>query len=182
MFIEETLRRHGLGDATGRCRCSTCSKTLNVEDEVEGSVVAQDERAFRCLSCGDFLECSKCCLERHGRVPLHFIEVCEDLAIWRNGSWERTTLRELGLVYQIGHQEAPCTYPDATPRLMTVLHITGVHTVAYRYCDCGLSDGLHKWQQLLRTNWYPATTHVPSTCVTMEMLSLYRRLKGHRNG
>ncbi|KAF9029643.1 hypothetical protein BDZ89DRAFT_934226, partial [Hymenopellis radicata] len=124
-----------------------------------------------CLSCGDFLECSQCCLDRHARAPLHFIE------IWRNGSWERTTLHELGLVYQIGHQGAPCTYPDATPRLMTVLHVTGVHTVAYRYCDCGMSDGLHKWQQLLRTNWYPATTHIPSTCVTMEMLSLYRRLK-----
>ncbi|KAF9005817.1 hypothetical protein BDZ89DRAFT_1145029 [Hymenopellis radicata] len=119
LFIEETLRRHGLGDATGRCRCSTCGKTLNVEDDVEGPVVAQEERAFRCLSCGDFLECSQCCLDRHARAPLHFIE------IWRNGSWERTTLHELGLVYQIGHQGAPCTYPDATPRLMTVLHVTG---------------------------------------------------------
>ncbi|KAF9005821.1 hypothetical protein BDZ89DRAFT_903660, partial [Hymenopellis radicata] len=128
---------------------------------------AQEERAFRCLSCREFQGCFQCCLDRHATVPLHFIEM------WRNGSWWRTTLHELGLVYQIGHQGAPCTYPDATPRLMTVLHVTGVQTVVFRYCDCGLWDGLHKWQQLVRANWYPATTHAPSRCVTMETLRAY---------
>ncbi|KAF8989456.1 hypothetical protein BDZ89DRAFT_974704 [Hymenopellis radicata] len=154
LFLEETIRRHGLGDDLHRPKCSSCAKL-----------------AFRCRSCGDFLECSTCCVERHQRSPLHFLQT------WRNGSWERTTLRELHLVYQVGHQGGPCPHPDTSLRTMTLLHSTGVHTVPFRYCDCSRADGLHKWQQLLRTGWYPATTRQPQTCATLEVLDLFRRLK-----
>ncbi|KAF8996846.1 hypothetical protein BDZ89DRAFT_970831, partial [Hymenopellis radicata] len=153
LFLEETLRRHGLGDATMWPRCSSCDMDLY--------------RPYRCRSCGDFLECQKCCVKRHKRCPLHVIKV------WREGSWERTTLRDLGLVYQVGHGGCQCPYPDQTPRLMTVLHVTGVHVVSFRYCACSAADTIHHVQQLLRTAWYPATTQRPSTCITMEVLELY---------
>ncbi|KAF9006888.1 hypothetical protein BDZ89DRAFT_1144615 [Hymenopellis radicata] len=176
VFLEETLRKHGLGDATLQPRCSSCQIDLDVSEErdpepMEGQPRVSRERPYRCRSCGDFVECKRCCLTRHERSPLHVIKV------WREGTWERTTLRELGLVYQIGHGGAPCPYPDQTPRLMTVLHVTGVHVVAFRYCGCSAADTIHHIQQLLRTSWYPATTQRPSTCMTMEVLELYRRLK-----
>ncbi|KAF8995346.1 hypothetical protein BDZ89DRAFT_1149647 [Hymenopellis radicata] len=155
LFLEETIRRHGLGDDLHRPKCSSRVKVLNVSDEMEGSEVPQGERAFRCRSCGDFMKCSTCCVLHHQRSPLHILQ------IWRTGSWDRKTLRELNLVYQVGHQGGPCPHPDASLRTMTLLHTTGVHT----------------WQQLLRTGWYPATTRQLSTCATLEVLDLYRRLK-----
>ncbi|KAF9001427.1 hypothetical protein BDZ89DRAFT_968328, partial [Hymenopellis radicata] len=159
-FLEETIRRHGLGNATRNPRCSSC----NIQME-------ECEELFRCQSCGDFLECETCCLKRHERAPVHAIQV------WRDATWQRVSLREMGLVYQLGHQGAKCRVPDATPHIMTVMHVNGVHQVNMRYCGCSVSDGEHRWQQLLRSGLYPATTRYPATCATIEVLNLYRRLK-----
>ncbi|KAF9018836.1 hypothetical protein BDZ89DRAFT_1139729 [Hymenopellis radicata] len=131
VFLEETLRRHGLGNATLDPKC----------------------------------------LERHAWSPLHVMQV------WRDECWERTTLFEMGLVYQIGHQGGRCVYPEPTHRLMTVIHINSIHTVKYQYCSCDVSDYEHKWQQLLRNGWYPASMLYPATCVTMDILDHYRRLQ-----
>lgn len=83
----------------------------------------------------------------------------------------------MGLVFQLGHKGARCRHPDPTPRWMTIIHVNGIHTVAYRYCACGVSDREHHWQQAMRSGWYPATTHIPQTCASMECLNFYRRLK-----
>ncbi|KAF8994209.1 hypothetical protein BDZ89DRAFT_1150195 [Hymenopellis radicata] len=128
LFLEETLRRHGLADAPRRPQCSSCSTVLNIADDNAAVKVPDVQRPFR-----------------HQRCALHRVK------IWRNGSWEATTLRDMGLVFQVGHSGAPCRHPEVVPRIMMVLHITGVHVVSYRYCNCGASDGLLKWQQLLRT-------------------------------
>ncbi|KAF9006887.1 hypothetical protein BDZ89DRAFT_1048583 [Hymenopellis radicata] len=84
----------------------SCQMDLDVSEErdpepMEGQPRVSRERPYRCGSCGDFVECKRCCLTRHERSPLH------DIKVWREGTWERTTLRELGLVYQIGHGGAP---------------------------------------------------------------------------
>lgn len=89
----------------------------------------------------------------------------------------RTTLRAIGLVYQIGHAGFPCLLPDAAPRLLTVMDMTGIHIVNARFCACAQSQGVVHWQQLFRDGWYPATTTSPQSCATMELLELYRRLK-----
>ncbi|KAF9001842.1 hypothetical protein BDZ89DRAFT_968153, partial [Hymenopellis radicata] len=161
-FLEETLRRHGLGNATRNPTCSSCDIRLNV---------GECEELFRCQSCGDFLECRTCCLKRHERAPVHAIQV------WREATWQTISLREMGLIYQLGHQGARCRVPDITPHIMTVMHVNGVHQVDMRYCGCSVSDGEHRWQQLLRSGLYPATTRYPATCATIEVLNLYRRLK-----
>ncbi|KAF9017036.1 hypothetical protein BDZ89DRAFT_961437 [Hymenopellis radicata] len=137
--------------------------------DVDGQVYVDE--LYRCTSCGEFLECSSCSLARHKQSPVHSIRV------WRNFTWERTSLTEMGLVFQLGHQGAACRVPDAVERRMTVLHLNGVHTVAFRYCGCAVSDREHHWQQLMRCGWYPATTRTPATCATMELLSFFRRLK-----
>ncbi|KAF9023545.1 hypothetical protein BDZ89DRAFT_955582, partial [Hymenopellis radicata] len=159
-FLEETIRRHGLGNATRNPRCSSCDRHVD-----------ECEELFRCQSCGDFLECQACCLRRHDRAPVHAIQV------WREATWQTIFLRDMGLVYQLGHQGARCRVPDPTPHIMTVMHVNGVHQVEMRYCGCSVSDGEHRWQQLLRSGLYPATTRCPATCATVEVLNLYRRLK-----
>lgn len=86
------------------------------------------------------------------------------------------TLQELKLVYQIGHGGLPCDKPEVPARCMVVIHTNGVHTVDFCYCACDLSDRSNNLKQLLRNNWYPATTVDPATCATFEALELFRLL------
>ncbi|KAF9004860.1 hypothetical protein BDZ89DRAFT_1049367 [Hymenopellis radicata] len=88
----------------------------------------------------------------------HETRGAHSVTVWRDATWQTISLREMGLVYQLGHQGARCRVPDATPHIMTVMHINGVHP-------------------LLRSGLYPATTRYPATCATIEVLNLYRRLK-----
>ncbi|KAF9004178.1 hypothetical protein BDZ89DRAFT_1049589 [Hymenopellis radicata] len=142
-FLEETIRRHGLGNATRNPRCSSCDRRLKAEcigiaierPSTEAGDVDECEELFRCQSCGDFLECQACCLRRHDRAPVHAIQV------WREATWQTISLRDMGLVYQLGHQGARCRVPDPTPHIMTVMHVNGVHQVEMRYCGCSVSDG-----------------------------------------
>ena len=83
----------------------------------------------------------------------------------------------MGLVYQLNHGGGLCIFPDPTPRLLTVMDVTGVHVVDCRLCACDRSRDILTWQQLFRDGWYPATTRIPQSAVTMELLDLYRRLK-----
>ncbi len=75
-FLNETIRRAGLGNATHKPICCRCLKQLIVEGE---NAVAGDEQyvtdLFHCESCRPFMECKECCLHRHQRTPLHNIEV-----------------------------------------------------------------------------------------------------------
>ncbi|KAF9014796.1 hypothetical protein BDZ89DRAFT_1220444 [Hymenopellis radicata] len=150
-----------LAGATAEPQCTTCGLPESTHE------------LFRCKSCVDFLECRQCVCTRHSQYPLHFLEV------WRGDYFECTTLRELGLVYQLGHGGAPCPHADQTRRLMTVVHTTGIQTVCFRYCVCFRADEqfrLSKWQQAVRDGWYPATTTDPQTFATIEVLELHRLL------
>lgn len=60
---------------------------------------------------------------------------------------------------------------------MTVFHGLSIHTVRFRYCRCSRNQGAHDWQQLFRNGWYPATTRVPQTCASIQILEFFRRLK-----
>ncbi|KAF8995608.1 hypothetical protein BDZ89DRAFT_971636 [Hymenopellis radicata] len=176
------MRRHGLRNTTQNPRCSCCDAPLKAEcigvpierQSTDAGDAVQCEELFHCLSCGAFLECRMCCLKRH---EPQLLMAC--LQVWRDATWQTISLREIGLVYQLGHQGARCPVPDATPHIMTVMHVNGVHQVEMRYCDCtsSLSDGEHRRQQLLRSGLYPATPRYPDTCVTIDILNLYRRLQ-----
>lgn len=82
----------------------------------------------------------------------------------------------MGLVYQVGHEGNVCPAP-AMLRPLTVIDVTGIHTVHTRLCGCARGQNLFDWQQLLREGWYPATTTVPQTAVTVAVLDMYHRLK-----
>ncbi|KAF7310141.1 CxC2 domain-containing protein [Mycena indigotica] len=158
VFLDELLRREGLT----KHHCSLCSK--------------DDDRLFRCNSCGAYAQCQTCVLERHRLTPLHRV------MRWNGKFWDDALLHRpiaqngLGLEVQLGHDGLPCRNPSA-PRSMVVIHTNGVFSLTVRLCACELgqqrSDPV---QQLLAYGWYPATTVQPATCATLEALELFRLL------
>ncbi|KAJ7182634.1 hypothetical protein C8R43DRAFT_1116267 [Mycena crocata] len=162
-FLDETVRREGLGDSLHDPKCALCQKPVG------GDVRAP--RFFRCKDCGEFLQCKQCCLERHQPSPLHLVEE------WQGAFWKRTTLLDLGLVYQVGHEGGPCTRPALPMRTMVVIDTTGVHSVHFHYCGCRRGGKTaNELEQLMRGGWYPASLTDPGTCATFNVLDLFRLL------
>ncbi|KAJ7050920.1 hypothetical protein C8F01DRAFT_1237590, partial [Mycena amicta] len=64
MFLEELLRREGLGDFTHNPHCARCAQAFR-----PGS-----DRIFRCTHCGDYLQCEECLRSEHQAHPLHVIK------------------------------------------------------------------------------------------------------------
>lgn len=61
-FIDELVRRNGLGDLSEPGLCYCCEKS---------------PATIRCMECsGSRLMCDECTIESHRRNPLHRIEVC----------------------------------------------------------------------------------------------------------
>ncbi|KAJ6459360.1 hypothetical protein C8R47DRAFT_1226636 [Mycena vitilis] len=169
-FMDAILWHDSLGDhelCCDICKAHQTSDDADAAGEGDNGAV----RLFKCRMCGEFLQCLKCCLERHQRSPLHVLEE------WNGKFWVRVTLQSLGLVYQLGHGGGPCLVPDPLKRSMVVLDHPYVHEVHYRFCDCGkydTSETSTTLQQLLRNRWYPATVIDPSTCATFTTLETFR--------
>ncbi|KAL1712071.1 hypothetical protein EV715DRAFT_166565, partial [Schizophyllum commune] len=64
-FLNELLRHEGLASDLNDTVCSSCSASF---DSGEGLI--------KCTSCGVFVECTSCCVQRHECLPHHRIEVC----------------------------------------------------------------------------------------------------------
>ena len=91
--------------------------------------------------------------------------------------WQRISLRDLGLVLQLGHGGENC--PNSNVKrdaiAMTVLDCNGVHDVTVMFCNCGLVFGMEATEvnQLIRIGWYPATKEAPRTVATFNVLDEY---------
>ncbi|KAJ7770735.1 hypothetical protein B0H16DRAFT_1306944 [Mycena metata] len=166
LYLDETVRLHGLGYYSSHPCCAVCEQVVG-EEAPAGS---GRRRLFRCKDCGVFLQCFECCLARHSSSPLHFLEE------WTDGHWRHTTLQSIGLVYQLGHEGFKCKFPDALVRSLTVVHPNGIHEIKYRFCQCRRSDTCNNLQQLHRNGWFPATKTDPDTAVSTQALDLYRLL------
>ncbi|KAK6993086.1 CxC2 domain-containing protein [Favolaschia claudopus] len=153
-FLDELLRHEGLGDYSDCPQCTVCG--------AKGSI-----RLFKCGDCGQFLQCQGCCISRHQLTPLHVLEE------WNGVHWSRCSLKDIGLVYQLGHGGFPCPFPD-TPHNMVVIDAPILHEIRYMYCKCSKSDTADNLEQLLRNAWYPATVTDPGTCATFKTLEAYR--------
>ncbi|KAJ7733221.1 hypothetical protein DFH07DRAFT_780665 [Mycena maculata] len=158
-FLDEFLRREGLGGAMRERSCSCCGVTWE-----------SHARHFRCRECGVFIQCLECVLTRHTLTPLHKLQE------WRGRAWFPTTLESLGSVYQLGHGGHPCKHPAPAVRTMIVIDIGHIHSVKFRYCVCDHSDTAQNLEQLFRNDWYPATTVDPATCATFASLEMFRLL------
>jgi hypothetical protein len=69
IFLDETLRHHGLGYSCLQQTCALCQSVVGM------AAAPEAKRFFRCRECGVFLQCQTCCVARHGSMPLHFLEV-----------------------------------------------------------------------------------------------------------
>ncbi|KAJ7749884.1 hypothetical protein B0H16DRAFT_1318981 [Mycena metata] len=158
-FFDETLRHDGLGDALDEKACSCCNKAYS-----------RQSRRFRCSHCGVFVQCLDCVTSRHSMSPLHRLKE------WNGTFWAATTVKKLGIVYQLGHGGHPCRRPAPKVHEMVVLDTDAIHTVSYRFCGCDRADRANNLEQLMRNAWYPATTVDPDTCATFRLLEMFRTL------
>ncbi|KAF7299710.1 CxC2 domain-containing protein [Mycena chlorophos] len=129
--------------------------------------LADHNAVYRCEDCcSSQLVCKECCLETHGRLPLHTIQEWDD----RQHYFNKTTLKRLGLRVQLGHHAADwrCPKPVAARSEVVVLHDNGIHMVAFDYCGCERAEP--EYLQLLRSRFFPATVRRPQTCATFACL------------
>lgn len=62
-------------------------------------------------------------------------------------------------------------------RTLTVIDLTGIHSVNVRWCECGDSPGgSSRRVQLLRMSWFPTTAERPNTVVTFDTLRFFHIL------
>ncbi|KAF8871964.1 hypothetical protein BD779DRAFT_1613866 [Infundibulicybe gibba] len=113
---------------------------------------------YRCDSCEDVRLLCKGCIE------------------WNGLYFEKITLKQLGLRYQLGHPIGhACPNPSqARDGDFVVIDIDGIHSIALDFCNCHLSS-LH-YVQLLRARLYPSTTVQPQTAATFRVLESFQLL------
>lgn len=85
--------------------------------------------------------------------------------------FEKISLKAMGLRVQLGHVNTPCVLPVAGHQDFIVLHTNGLHYVAVDFCGC--NERIPHRQQLLRSEWFPATVYQPQTCATFRLLDLF---------
>ncbi|KAJ7772152.1 hypothetical protein B0H14DRAFT_2539080 [Mycena olivaceomarginata] len=158
-YLDEMLRLEGRGYAAIYSTCGGCQ---------------QPNPIFRCAqqTCyGPSLFCQRCIVERHSITS----GLTAYLQEWNGSFFERRSLKELGLVIQLGHPPGySCSYPLKANKGFVVIDITGVHEVDVNFCQC---DGnIEKRQQLMRVCWWPATARDPQTCATFGVVRLFQVL------
>lgn len=85
------------------------------------------------------------------------------------------SLADAGLIVQLGHDGQACPKPLIHQRSLTVIDISGIHTIKYRLCGCLLQNS-DLVVQLMRVQWFPATALRPRTAVTLRTLRLFHAL------
>ncbi|KAJ6518332.1 hypothetical protein C8R47DRAFT_959834, partial [Mycena vitilis] len=157
-FLVEVVRGEGRGDHRECTVCVSCEK---------------GPAEYRCKDClgGDELLCKPCIVEQHSRTPLHCIE------FWTGQTFEKKTLKQLGLRIQLGHWNPGnprCSAPEsAVGNDFVIVDERAIHEVAVHFCGCG---GGSRARQLLRARLYPATGAAPRTAATFSVLRKFHLL------
>ncbi|KAI0038301.1 hypothetical protein FA95DRAFT_1505875 [Auriscalpium vulgare] len=127
---------------------------------------------IRCRDCAGFeLFCAECTVAFHVRCPFHWTER------WNGTFFERSPLSSLGLRLQLCHTPGmKCGSLSPARDDFVVLHTNGVHKVKVDYCGCGLSTGLERRQQFMRSGLWPATVVDPQTAATFACLDTFQQL------
>lgn len=95
---------------------------------------------------------------------------------WNGHFFDKTNLAELGLRIQLGHDGGTCPCPARGPKGFIVFDTSGAHTVNVDFCGCITNGTLDRRVQLLRKQWFPATSARPQTVVTFECLDTFHEL------
>jgi CxC2 like cysteine cluster associated with KDZ transposases len=100
---------------------------------------------------------------------------------WNGSFFHRTTLKSLGLRYQLGHPNGvSCDNPEPCRKGdFVVLDVQAIHHVSLNFCGCGTA--LPHVTQLLRNRWFPATSTFPQTAATFNALELFQLMEFEGN-
>ncbi|KAJ7683938.1 hypothetical protein B0H14DRAFT_2422270, partial [Mycena olivaceomarginata] len=157
-FLDELLRHDGRGDYVSQHVCG------GMGCKVEGPT-------YRCSNClHPCLFCRDCVKRIHERMPFHHIEE------WDGTSFQRRTLKSLGVRIQLGHVLGdPCPNPaPASGDDFVIITSRTIDEVGLDYCDC--SQATAKPIQLLRMRLYPATGTNPRSAATFAALRRFAHL------
>ncbi|KAF8449520.1 hypothetical protein L210DRAFT_3641113 [Boletus edulis BED1] len=126
---------------------------------------------YRCHNCLTLdLYCKECLLSSHASQPLHNVKE------WQGSYWAQTSLKEVGLVIQLGHPSGmPCVLPKTHyGDDFVIIDGNGIHSVALRLCGCETTETSP--QQLLCFRLFPASMDKPRTTATFSVLEEYHLL------
>ncbi|KAJ7719356.1 hypothetical protein DFH07DRAFT_972973 [Mycena maculata] len=124
---------------------------------------------YRCSGClcGGELLCSRCMVETHRGLPFHKIER------WTGSTFERMTLKKLGLRIQLGHwhgKDRRCPLPmTAANDDFVIIEVHGVHEVHLDYLNVTMhflmmTKDWRNWRMLKRAG----RGHDPGGVATMK--------------
>lgn len=137
----------------------------------ECQVCHQVTANIRCLSCQTgYMWCGPCAVTSHIRNPFHRIQQ------WTGRFYDNITLRDLGYVFNLGHNGAPCSNNmseyggDWFCDKFAVVHSTGIFVHRLRWCRCNDASLEDRHLQLLRSRIFPSTVIRPQTGFTFDVL------------
>ncbi|KAG6810078.1 hypothetical protein H0H92_013396 [Tricholoma furcatifolium] len=127
---------------------------------------------YRCLQCSRPPPlCQECIVSDHTYHPYHVIQE------WTGKFFKQTSLMDLGLIVQLGHdgEKCPNTDPKRDPmRAASVILVVDTYSVQqarFRYCYChNHGELVPHHRQLVQSGVVPATTGHPETVFTFEVL------------
>lgn len=73
---------------------------------------------------------------------------------------------------QLGHDGAHCPFPVQKSTDFEILDVSGQHTITVWFCGC--FGAPHERVQLLRTEWFPASTYQPNSAFTFDVLDTFQ--------
>ncbi|KAL0574400.1 hypothetical protein V5O48_007558 [Marasmius crinis-equi] len=143
-----------------------------------GSCNGQNPSRFRCRDCDNHTQsmfCQECLIERHQDRPYDRIEE------WNGFCFQKVTLRDLGMSIQLCHPAGhKCKFPRAAKTGFVVVDIDYIQTVDVFYCGCQDPAVVGRpWQQLFRSQLFPATVITPHTAFTFRSIKLLHSLTLH---
>ncbi|KAG1843286.1 hypothetical protein DFJ58DRAFT_665409 [Suillus subalutaceus] len=161
-YLLEELHLEGRGIfATTPCSCSNIGNTI------------LQEHLYRCEDCfGPEILCKSCYLLKHA-LPSFTYHQCECFKVlkWNGIHFERTTLADMGLRVQLGHEGMPYLCLQRGHISFVVIHTNVIHQVNVDFCGC--HQRISHCQQLLRCEWYPATLHFPQSACMKRVLEFF---------
>ncbi|KAK7025347.1 hypothetical protein VNI00_016058 [Paramarasmius palmivorus] len=157
-FLDEMMTLEGRPKAN-QTACSGCG--------------VSNATCYRCRDCiKPHLYCQSCMVSRHKERPFDRIER------WNGKFFQRTSLRDLGLIIQLGHEDgSPCVLRDMARSGFVVVDMDSIQEVSVAYCSCRSEEVAgQKWQQLMRRELYPGSIEEPYTAFTFRVLALFHAL------
>jgi hypothetical protein len=99
------------------------------------------------------------------------------LQAWAEGYFQNRSLRDLKMVFNLGHKGSACPLSFSAQHNFTVFDMNGIHAVDIRFCKCLSENGIIPNRvQLLRIGWFPASVTSPNSAVTFDTLRTFHLL------